>query len=101
MTAPTANPTTVDLSKYIEMRDGRANIRGRRLPVSFIAGAARVNGLSNAEIAYQYTISEIQVVAALLYYYEHQDEIERQDAEDKTAFDEMYAMYGQRKPGQP
>jgi uncharacterized protein (DUF433 family) len=101
MTAPTTVPETVDLSKYIEMRDGRANIRGRRLPVSFIAGAARIRGLSNAEIAYQYTISEIQVVAALLYYFEHRDEIDRQDAEDKAAFDEMYAKYGERKPGQP
>ncbi|MBE2182043.1 MAG: hypothetical protein IAE89_01340 [Anaerolineae bacterium] len=27
----------VNLSKYIEMRDGRANIRGHRLPVSFVA----------------------------------------------------------------
>jgi uncharacterized protein (DUF433 family) len=101
MTAPTAVSTTVDLSKYIEMRDGRANIRGRRLPVSFIAGAALVNGLSNAEIAYEFTISESQVVAALLYYFEHRDEVDRQDAEEKAAFDEMYAKYGGRKPGQP
>ncbi len=100
MTAPTSNPTTVDLSKYIEMREGRANIRGRRLPVSFIAGAALVNGLSNAEIAYEFTISESQVVAALLYYYEHQDEIDRQDEEERAASREMHEKYGKRKPGQ-
>jgi uncharacterized protein (DUF433 family) len=91
---------TVDLSKYIEMRDGRANIRGRRLLVSFIAGAAIVNGLSNAEIAYEFTITEAQVTAALLYYYEHREEIDAQDEEDRVAFDEMFAKYGARKPGQ-
>ena len=35
-----STPEKVDLSKYIELRDGRANIRGRRLPVAFVAAAS-------------------------------------------------------------
>jgi uncharacterized protein (DUF433 family) len=90
---------TVDLSKYIEMRDGRANIKGRRLPVSFIASAQKVRQLSIADIAYEFTISEEQVLAALLYYHEHEAEIDEQDAAETVAFEAMRQQYG-RKPGQ-
>ena len=90
-------PAKVDLSKYIEMRNGRANIRGRRLPVAFIAGAVRINGLSNSEIAFEFTISETQVAAALLYYYEHQAEIDAQDEEDLIASKAMHEKYGFRR----
>lgn len=90
----------VDLSKYIELRDEVPNVRGRRLPVVFVAEAHRERGLSIAQLAYEYTISEEQVLAALLYYREHQAEIDAQDEADQRAWDEMYARYG-RKPGQP
>ena len=93
-------PEKVDLSKYIEMRDGRPNVRGRRLPVSFIASAHQVNNLSIAELAYDYTISEEQVLAALLYYREHKEEIDRQDAVEREEWEEMYKRYGGKKPGQ-
>lgn len=99
MSAPTPH-TTVDLSKYIEIRGGRANIRGRRLPVSFIVAAERSPNASIADIAHDFTISEEQVLAALLYYREHKDEIDAQDIEDQAAFDEMYRQYGSNKPGQ-
>lgn len=62
-----ATPQTIDLSKYIEVRDGRANVRGRRLPVAFIAVAEHERQLSIAELAYDFTLSEEQVLAALLY----------------------------------
>lgn len=86
MTAPPIE--TVDLSKYIEMRDGRANIRGRRLPVSFIAINRLTNNATIEELAYEYTLTEEQVFAALLYYHEHKDEIDAEYAADYEASEE-------------
>jgi len=93
-------PEKVDLSKYIEMREGRANIRGRRLPVAYLASAQRVNHYSISDLMDSYTLTEEQVLAALLYYCEHQAEIDAQDAEDLRVSDEMMKLYGGRKPGQ-
>jgi uncharacterized protein (DUF433 family) len=90
----TAIPENVDLSKYIEIRDGRANIRGRRLPIAFIAAAERTNASSIAELVYQFTLSEEQVLAALLYYREHKAEIDAQDAADTAESLEMHRRYG-------
>jgi uncharacterized protein (DUF433 family) len=95
-----AIPEKVDLSKYIEMRDERPNIRGRRLKVAFIASAHRVNNLSIAELAYEFTLSEEQVLAALLYYHEHKEELDRQDAADIQESVEFHKRYGDKKPGQ-
>jgi uncharacterized protein (DUF433 family) len=81
-------PDKVDLSKYIEMRDGRANIRGRRLPVAFIAIGREQNKVSVEELAYEYTLTEEQVLAALLYYREHQAEIDSEYAADYAASEE-------------
>lgn len=95
----TAVPEQVDLSKYIEVRDNRASIRGRHLPIAFIAAAERVNHASIAELAYQFTLSEEQVLAALLYYREHRTEIDAQDAADAQQSLEMHQRYS-KKPGQ-
>jgi uncharacterized protein (DUF433 family) len=92
-------PEKVDLSKYIELRDQRPHIRGRRLPVAFIAAAAQANKLSIAELVYQFTLSEEQVLAALLYYRENRAEIDAQDAADAQKSLEMHRRYG-GKPGQ-
>ncbi|MBI5957209.1 MAG: DUF433 domain-containing protein [Chloroflexi bacterium] len=90
---------TVDLTKYIELRDGRPHIRGRRLPVMFVAAAEQANHLSVAELAYQYTLTEEQVLAALLYYREHKAELEAQDAVDTQESAELHHRYA-KKPGQ-
>lgn len=94
-----AAPSKVDLSKYIELRDNRLHIRGRRLPVIFVAAAEQSNKLSVSELAYQYTLSEEEVLAALLYYREHKAEIDTQDAEDARQSEEMRRRYG-KQPGQ-
>jgi uncharacterized protein (DUF433 family) len=91
-----ASPEKVDLSKYIEIRNNRAYIRGRRLPVAFISAAQRTNDLSIAALAYQFTLSEEQVLAALLYYHEHQTEIDVQDAADAQESAEMHDLYGKK-----
>jgi uncharacterized protein (DUF433 family) len=89
-------PETVDLSKYIEMRDGRPNIRGRRLPVMFIASAQQVNATSVADLAYQFTLNEEEVLAALLYYHEHRVEMDAQDAADREQSEKMHRQYAKK-----
>jgi len=92
-------PDTIDLSKYIELREDRPHIRGRRLPVMFVAAAENANHLSIAELAYQFTLSEEQVLAALLYYREHKAELDAQDAADVQRSQELHQRYA-NKPGQ-
>ena len=96
----TAIPEKVDLSKYIEMRDDRPNVRGRRLPIMLIVLTQQENDLSIADLAYNFTLSEEQVLAALLYYREHKEEMDRQDAADIQMSEEMHKRYGGKKPGQ-
>jgi uncharacterized protein (DUF433 family) len=95
----TVAPEKVDLSKYIELGDDRPCVRGRRLPVIFVAAAQQANNLSIADLAYQFTLSEEQVLAALLYYREHQAELDAQDATDAQESMEMHRRYA-NKPGQ-
>ena len=94
-----ASAPALDLSKYIEIRryGERPHIRGRRVPVAVIAHSARDNDWSVEELAYQFTLSVPQVLAALLYYEEHKDEIERQEAAEQALKDEMYRLYGKNE----
>ncbi|HLU09207.1 MAG TPA: DUF433 domain-containing protein [Oceanobacillus sp.] len=89
-------PTQVDLRKYIEVRlfGERPHIRGRRIPVANIVRAMQMNNLSVAETAYNFSISEAEVLAALLYYEEYKEEIERQEEEEARLFEEMKRRYG-------
>jgi len=89
MSAPIS--VTVDLGKYVDtqLMEGRPHIRGRRLPVSLVAGAAEAHRWTIAELAYEFTLSEEQVLAALLYYREHKAEIDAQDVEEQRLWDEM------------
>lgn len=91
-------PATVDLNKYIETRffGERPHIRGRRIPVATIAHSAQSQGWSVAELAYQFTLSEPQVLAALLYYEENKDVIEAQEAAYQAELDEAYRLYGEQ-----
>lgn len=76
---------TIDLSKYIDrtLFGERPHIRGRRVWVSMITSNYEGNGWTIAETAHNFSISEEEVLAALLYYREHKDEIDRQDAEEQ------------------
>ncbi|GIL13405.1 MAG: hypothetical protein BroJett038_21250 [Chloroflexota bacterium] len=92
MTARNAVPTTVDLRKYIDTKyyGTRPHIRGRRVLVSMIAANAESNSWNVPQLAYEFSLSEEQVLAALLYYREHKAEIDRQDAEEQKRFDQTY-----------
>jgi uncharacterized protein (DUF433 family) len=99
MSAKEAVPATVDLRKYIETRfyGERPHIRGRRVLVSMIAANSEGNNWGISELAYNFGLSEEQVLAALLYYLENKAEIDRQDIEEQKLFDEMYRLYGEHK----
>ncbi len=85
-------PATVDLRKYIETRlfGERPHIRGRRVPVATIAYNARTSNMHVAELAYDFGLKEVEVLAALLYYEEHRGEIDAQEAAEQALFDEAY-----------
>jgi uncharacterized protein (DUF433 family) len=92
-------PTQVDLSKYIDnsLMSGRPHVRGRRVPVWLIAANAEKRVVSIAELADEFTITEEEVLAALLYYREHRSEIEAQTEEDKRMFEANHAKQGPKR----
>ncbi|GAB4513531.1 MAG: hypothetical protein OHK0046_14320 [Anaerolineae bacterium] len=80
--------TTVDLRRYIDTRHfgDRPHIRGRRIPVWVVAHAQMDNqGYGVRELMYAYDLSEAEVLAALLYYETHKDEIEAQEEAVRSA----------------
>ena len=83
----------VDLSKYIEMRNNRPNIRGRRLPIMTIINTQKATNYTVDELCYDYTLSRAQVLAALLYYQEHQEEMDKLEALDRQEEAELFARY--------
>jgi len=89
-------PTPVDLSKYIDRRlfGERPHIRGRRIPVAIIAYQQRANNWTIAETAHNFSLSGAQILAALLYYDEHQAMIDEQEAEERRQFDAMKHQHG-------
>jgi uncharacterized protein (DUF433 family) len=94
-------PETTDLSKYVELRpyepvSAYPFIRGRRLPVSFI-GRNYVNQHKTvAEIASVYSVSEEEILAGVLYYLEHRDEVEAVE-EEVTEFYRPFFEEGQKQ----
>jgi uncharacterized protein (DUF433 family) len=83
----------VDLSKYIEMRNDRPNIRGRRFPVMYLISYQRANPSTIEELCDDYSLSEAEVLAAFLYYRQHKEEMDRQHKEDTQAWEEQYERY--------
>ena len=89
-------PQVIDLSKYIEteLYGERPHVRGRRIPIAVIADNAHDNKWDVEELAYQFTLTIPEVLAALLYYEEHKELIEQQEAVEQALKDEMYRLYG-------
>jgi len=96
MTAQETIPTTADLSKYIDFKyfGNRPHIRGRRVWVSMIAANAAANQWNITTLAHEFSLTEEEVLAALLYYREHKTEIDRQDAVEQESFVEIYERFG-------
>jgi uncharacterized protein (DUF433 family) len=89
-------PTGVDLTKYIEVRifGNRPYLRGHRIPVATIAHSAHSQQWSMSELAYQFSASEAEVPAALLYYEEDREALEAQEAVYQAELDNMARLYG-------
>lgn len=91
-------PAPVDLSKYIETRlfVERPHIRDRRIPVATVARWQRANGWTIAETAHNFTLDEIEVMAALLYYEQHTEKLDAQEQEENRLFDDMKRQHDSR-----
>lgn len=81
---------TVDvLSEHIEITDGvcggRPRIAGRRIAIHDVVVWHEKMGHSPDQIASEYDLTLAEVHAALTYYYDHREEIERQ-LEDEEIF---------------
>jgi len=87
----------VDLSKYIEMRNDRPNIRGRRLPIMTIINTKKVMDATVTQLCDEYTLSESEILAALLYYQEHQEELDKQDILDRQEEAELLERYARER----
>lgn len=90
-------PTKTDLRHYIdtEFFEERPHIRRRRIPVALLVRVARNEQWDIDEIATQYSISTAEALAALLYYEEHKEELEQQEKEEFTKFEEMKRLHEQ------
>ena len=61
-----------------------------------IAHSAQSEGWSVSDLAYQFTLSEPQVLAALLYYEENKHLIESQEAAYQAELNEVYQLHGEQ-----
>jgi uncharacterized protein (DUF433 family) len=88
-------PSLLDLSKYIEMRifGQRPHIRGRRIPVATLAYASKSQAWGVHDLAEEFSLSENEVLAALLYYAEHQALIDEQEQAYQAELDRAYEVH--------
>ena len=84
------------LERHIEITPGlvggKPHITGRRITVQNIAIWHEYMGLSADEIAAEHELSLADVYAALAYYFDHREHIERQIAEDETFVETLRAQ---------
>ena len=84
-------PTNAYMDGRIEIRPGHAggepHIKGRRIKVRNIVYWHKRMGLTLDEISYEYSVDLSDIHAALSYYFEHREAIDR-DIRDVEAFDE-------------
>lgn len=85
--------TTRTLDSHIEITPGtcggKPRIAGRRISVHDIAVWHERMGQSVEEIAAGYDLALADVYAALAYYFDHRDEIDRQLAEEEAFIEDL------------
>jgi uncharacterized protein (DUF433 family) len=83
---------SIDLSQYVETRlfGDRPHIKRRRIPVHVIAHVAMDNNASLSELMCDFDLSEAEALAALLYYNEHKEAIEAQEAAIREEYRHFY-----------
>lgn len=83
--------------QHIEIIDGQAVIKGRRLKAKLIASLHTKAGASIDEVMDQYDLSRSQVYAALAYYYDNLEAIERSFADAEAYVRDMGISAGDLK----
>ena len=68
---------------------GKPRIAGTRMPVATIAQLYLEIGETLEEIASEYDLNKAAVYAAMAYYYDHKEEIDRQTAESKAWVEQL------------
>ncbi len=83
---------TIDLTKYVDQQffGERPHVRGRRVPVATLAAHAFHNHWDIPRLAHEFTLSEVEVLAALLYYEQHRTVIDAQETAYQAALDESF-----------
>jgi uncharacterized protein (DUF433 family) len=89
-------PTLV-LTRYIDtvLFGRRPHIRGRRIPVAAIAFNARENGWDVPRLTREFSLTQAEVLAALLYYEEHHKEIDTQEEAYQSELDDAHRQNGE------
>lgn len=84
------------LSRYVDRTffGERPHVRGRRVPVATLAYNARDNGWDVSRLAREFSLTPAEVLAALLYYETHQDDIDSQEARYQAELDAAYEQHG-------
>jgi uncharacterized protein (DUF433 family) len=81
------------ITKHIEITPGvlggKPRIAGHRIAVAHIALMYLKMGISVEEIAGKYDLELASVHAAMTYYYDHREEIDRRTAESRTLVEEL------------
>ena len=71
----------------MDVRSGRVRLAGTRITVDDVALMHLRLGLSLEQIVGKYQLDPAAVHAAMAYYYDHKDELDRRIAEDESYFD--------------
>jgi uncharacterized protein (DUF433 family) len=93
-------PTALNLSKYIDvsLMGDRPHVRGRRMPIATLVAFRNGEQLNISELAYAFTLTQAEVLAALLYYEEHRDEIDAYEQAYAAVTPEEWIKYGDDAP---
>ena len=83
---PVLPKISCELSKYIDTSGERPILRGRDLPVSIIAYRALSGSWGLDELAFQFTLDDAEILAALLYYEQFSAEIDALEEDIDLAF---------------
>ncbi len=92
----------VDIGSFIDQREGyrggRPFIVGTGITVDAISCRHRIDGWDAETIAYEYSITLPQVMAALTFYFANKETIDREIEEDSVesdrAMEDYYAKHG-------
>jgi len=81
--------SSVDLGKYIDDSGEVPIIRNTTVPVATVAYRALSGSWALCTLAYEFTLEEVEILAALLYYQQYCERIDSQMINPEFEFDAM------------